>query len=98
MRIRKPSFRTPIWFTLLFAALVLAADEFEPSLQPYGAQAPVALSKNDVRDGTALAFVPWFEADNFTGELLAAPVSAAGIVNYFAPVWRASKRLPPPND
>ncbi|MBT8087035.1 MAG: hypothetical protein KJO46_03330 [Gammaproteobacteria bacterium] len=93
MRINKTSVQKPAWFLLLVAALSLAADTFEPNYQPYGYQAPIALSKNNVKDGTALAFVPWFDAENHSGELLAAPVSAAGVVDYLAPIWRASQTV-----
>ena len=36
--------------TLLLAAVVLAADTFDPNYQPYGNQAPVALSKGAAGD------------------------------------------------
>jgi len=90
---KKLSNRAPIWLAVLATTLVLAANEFVPNDQPYGYQAPVALSKTDVKDGTAVAFVPWFEATNFTGELLAAPVSVDGIVDHFGPTWRASETV-----
>lgn len=93
---KKLMLRALAWLGPVFATLALAGAlpfTFVPNDQPYGYQAPVALSKVNVKDGTGLAFVPWFDVSNFTGELLAAPVSSEGIVDHFGPVWRASQTI-----
>ncbi len=74
----------------LAASVVLAAALFIANSQPWGYIAPPALSGANFSRGNVVAYAPWFETGTFRGDLMALPISAAGVVNLLTPNWRAA--------
>lgn len=81
-----------IVFLIQFNVSAMAADAFDPTLQPLGRVGDYALSKDGLADGAGKIFRPYFDQNFWWGDLESADVDAAGVI---APTinWSATARV-----
>jgi hypothetical protein len=81
-----------IVFLIQFSAPAMAADPFDPTLQPLGRVGDYTLSKDGLADGNGVIFRPYFDQNFWWGDLESADVSSSGVISSTLN-WSAKARL-----
>jgi hypothetical protein len=77
----------------LSVAGTFAASTYIANNQPFGYIGPSALSSASFESGNTLAYATWFDPNDYKGNIIAYPMSAAGIPNILNPAWNAQLSL-----
>ena len=78
---------------MLLAGEAVAAARFDPTTMPFGTISPVSLSGFNLSTGKALAFQPWFENQNWSGDVIAKSLSITGQMIAGPAIWSAQVQL-----